>query len=150
METNDRNRVLTFFIDEHFDVALRMVRRALAMEGLRVPQELSTSDRVRQELGVTLRENVILYVDDPVRLLEATVVSPAGSLFVPEPVVLATGAGGCTIHLRCLDPLAVTALPRTMRAAVTNLHERILAGIQRISLKHTAATQLAAGGAVLS
>ncbi len=148
METSKRNRVLTFVIEEPFDVALRMLRRALAMEGLRVPHELNTSARVRQELGVGLRENIVLYVDDPVRLLEATVLNAAAGLFVPEPVVLATyGEDRCIACVRSLEPVILAELPPSVRSAVSNLHERILAGVHRIAMKETAATEMATCGA---
>src|SRR3712207_7058135 len=55
-----------------------------ALERLRVPHELDTSARIRQELGVGLKRNIVLYVDDPVHLLEATVMNPAGGLFIPR------------------------------------------------------------------
>ncbi len=146
---HQRNRVLTFGIEEPFEVALRMLRRALAMEGLRVPNELDTRARVRQELGVALRHNIVLYVDDPVRLLEATLLNPAGGLFVPESVVLATdGEERCVVFVRSLEQVILAELPPSVRSAVSNLHERILAGVHRIALKETAATQMATCGAV--
>ena len=81
-------RIVAFIVDEQFDAALRMLRRALAIDGLRVPCEVDTAGRVKQELGVGLKQSIVLYVDDPIRLLEATVMNPAGGLFIPEPVVL--------------------------------------------------------------
>lgn len=149
MEANQRKRVLTFLIGEPFDVALRMLRRTLAMEGLSVPRELDTCVRVRQELGVRLRENIVLYVDDPVRLLEATVLNPAGGLFVPEPVVLAgDGSNGCVAYVRCMEAVTLAELPPSLRSAVSDLHERILSGMHRIATKQTAATHLATCGAL--
>jgi hypothetical protein len=76
-------RIVAFAVDEPFEVALRMLRRAFAMEGLRVPCEVDAAARVKQELGVSLKQNVVLYVDDPIRLLEGTVMNPAGGLFIP-------------------------------------------------------------------
>ena len=142
-------RIVAFTIEEPFDVALRMLRRALAMEGLRVPSEVDTAARVKQELGVGLRRNVVLYVDDPIRLLEATVVNPAGGLFIPEPVVLSSlDDRSCRVSVRSMEPLFSSDLPASLRSAVANLHERILAGIQRIGHKHTAATEMIASSAV--
>jgi uncharacterized protein (DUF302 family) len=142
-------RIITFTVEEGFDVALRMLRRALAIEGLRVPSEIDTAARVRQELGVGLKRNVILYVDDPIRLLEATVVNPAGGLFIPEPVVLSNvDDRRCRVSVPSMEPVFSSDLPASLRSAVANLHERIIAGLQRIGKKHTAATEMITSSAV--
>jgi hypothetical protein len=145
---NDQARIIAFVIDQPFDVALRMVRRALALEGLRVPYEFDTAARVKQELGVGLKENVVLYVDDPIRLLEATVMHPAGGLFVPEPVVLSSTKAGSRLSVRSIEPVFASELPASVRGAVSNLHERVLAGIGRIAQRETAATEMATCAAV--
>jgi hypothetical protein len=136
-------RIVAFTVDASFDVALRMLRRALALEGLRVPCEFDAADRVRQELGVGLKQNVVLYVDDPIRLLEGTVMTPAGGLFIPEPVVLSNvDPRTCRVSVRSMEPLFSSDLPASLRGAVANLHDRILAAIQRIGQKQTTATEL--------
>ena len=136
-------RILAFTVDEKFDVALRMLRRALALEGLRVPCEIDTAGRVRQELGIGLKQNVVLYVDDPMRLLEAVVMNPAAGLFIPEPVVLASvDQHTCRVSIGSIEPLYSSDLPASLRGAVANLHERIQAAVQRIGQKHTAASQM--------
>ncbi len=144
----DQGRVIAFTIDQPFDVALRMVRRALAMEGLRVPCEFDTAARVKQELGVGLKENVVLYVDDPIQLLEATVMHPAGGLFVPEPLVLSSAKQGSRLSVRSVGPQLAVDLPASVRGAVANLHERILAAVGRVARKETAATDIAASSCV--
>ena len=140
---NQQGRVVGFIIEQPFDVALRMLRRALAMEGLRVPHEFDSAARVKQELGVGLKQNMVLYVDDPIRLLEATVMNPAGGLFVPEPVVLSSADKVCRVSVKSIEPVFAMDLPASLRGAVSNVHERILAAIQRIAQKETAATEMA-------
>ena len=126
-------RIVSFTIDEPFEVALRMLRRALAREGLRVPCEVSTSGRLRTELGVGLKDSIVLYVDAPIVLLEATVFSVAANLYVPEPVALsACGVNQCKAVVRSVKPLLDEALPATVRHALLSLHERILKAIQAI------------------
>lgn len=139
----DEARILAFTIDHPFDAALRMLRRALAMEGLSIPCELDTSARVKQELGVGLKRNVIFYVDDPIRLLEATVMNPAGGLFIPKAVVLSGNGTESRVSIRSMDPVFATDLPMSFRAAVTNVHERIVAALQRIGQKDTTTRQMA-------
>ncbi len=135
--------ILGFVIEEPFDIALRMLRRTLAVEGLRVPRELDTSARIRQELGVELRRNVVLWVDDPIQLLEATLMNPSGGLFVPEPIVLSSSGKASRISVRSIESVFAGDLPASVRAAASNVHERVLAGIQRIAQKETAATEMA-------
>ena len=126
-------RIVSFTIDEPFDAALRMLRRALAREGLRVPCEVSTSERLRTELGVGVKDSIVLYVDAPLLLLEATVFSVAASLYVPEPVALsASGVSQCKAVVRSIKPLLDETLPVTVRQALLLLHERILRAIQAV------------------
>lgn len=145
---SDQGRVIAFVIDQPFDVALRMLRKALALEGLRVSHEFDTAARIKQELGVGLKQNVVLYVDDPIQLLEATVMHPAGGLFVPEPLVLSSAKDGSRVSVRSIQPVFACELPASVRGAVSNVHERVLSGIGRIALKETAATEMATCAAV--
>ena len=136
-------RIVAFTVDEEFDVALRMLRRALALENLRVPREIDTAGRVKQELGVELKQNVVLYVDDPIRLLEAIVICPSGGLFIPEPVVLSSvDLRSCRVSVRSMAPLFSSYLPPSLRVTIVNLHERILAALQRIGQKQTPASEM--------
>jgi uncharacterized protein (DUF302 family) len=138
--TKPKARVVAFTVTERFDVALRMLRRAIASEGLRVPCEVDTAGRVKQELGVMLRQNTVLYVDDPIRLLEATVMNPAGGLFIPEPVVLSSAdERSSRVSVCSIEPLFSSDLPASLKGAVANLHERILSALQRVGQKQTAA-----------
>jgi hypothetical protein len=89
-------------------------------------------------LGVGLKQNIVLYVDDPIRLLEATVMNAAGALFVPEPVVLSTLDRGCRVSVRSIEAGLASDLPASLRGAILNLHERIVAAIQRIAHKESA------------
>ena len=145
---SQQGRVTTFVNDEPFDRSLRMLRRALALERLRVPHELDTATRLRQELGIGLRQNTVLYVDDPIVLLEATVMNAGGALFVPEPVVLSSFDTGCRVSVRSVEPVLASDLPASLRGAVTGLHDRILSVIGRIAQRETAVSGMSRGGAV--
>ncbi|MGH9628549.1 MAG: hypothetical protein ACRD7E_09465 [Bryobacteraceae bacterium] len=131
-------RIVSFTIDEPFDVSLRMFRRALAREGLRVPCEVDTSARLKEELGIALRNSIVLYVDTPMLLLEATVLHAAGGLYVPEPVVLCSGEKECTVVVRSIKPLLDEGFPNSVREAILLLHERILKAIQSIGHREAA------------
>jgi uncharacterized protein (DUF302 family) len=135
--THER-RVVTFIIDEPFDISLRMLRRALAREGLRVPSEVDTSARLKKELGVGLKNSIVLYVDTPILLLEATVLNVAGGLYVPEPVVLSSSGAQSVVVVRSIKPLLDDAFSSSVREAITLLHERILKAIQTIGQREAA------------
>jgi hypothetical protein len=136
--TQQEPHLVSFTVDEPFDIALRRLRRALTGEGLRVPCELRTSDRLRSELGIGLRHSIVLYVDAPILLLEATVLTVAGSLYVPEPVALAAcGGNECKAVVRSIQPLLDETLPGTVRHAMLVLHERIIKAIQSIGRRET-------------
>jgi hypothetical protein len=47
-----------------------------------------------------------------------------------------------------MEPLFSSDLPASLRGAVANLHERILAAIQRIGQKQTAATEMIGSSAI--
>jgi hypothetical protein len=125
-------RTVTFTIDEPFENSLRMLRRALAREGLRVPCEVDTSARLKIELGVGLRNSIVLYVDTPILLLEATVLNIGGGLYVPEPVVLSSNGANSLVVVRSIKPMLDDTLSSGVREAITVLHERILKAIQTI------------------
>jgi uncharacterized protein (DUF302 family) len=131
-------RIVSFTIDEPFDISLRMLRRAIAREGLRVPCEVDTSARLKEELGIGLRSSIVLYVDTPILLLEATVLNIAGGLYVPEPVVLSSSGKDCTVLVRSIKPLLDEGFPTSVRAAILLLHERILKAIQTVGHREAA------------
>src|SRR3954451_18575997 len=85
---SQRPPLLSFIIDEPYEVALRMVRIALARHGLRAPAELDIASRIRQELGAGLATCTVLYVDDLVALLEAVVFYRGAALLIPQPLVI--------------------------------------------------------------
>src|SRR5690242_12708165 len=92
--------VLSFRIDEPYDIALRMVRIALARQGLRAPAELDITSRIRQELGAGLAPCIVLYVDDPVILLEAVVFNRGAGLLIPQPLVITGDSRQAEVLLR--------------------------------------------------
>jgi hypothetical protein len=128
-------RIGTWSIDAPFEKAVRMLRRGLEAERLHVACELDTEARLRRELDISLRKGVVLWVDDPLRLLEATVMNPAGALFVPEAVVVVGGSDGSRAAIRALPPAALTDLPAGLRSAVVGLHDRVVAALERAGRK---------------
>jgi hypothetical protein len=101
--------------------------------------EMNTSGRLLSELGIGLKDSIVLYVDAPLLLLEATVFSAAAGLYVPEPVGLSTwGSGRCKVIVRSIKPLLDDSLPAIAREALFLLHERILSAIQAVGQREPA------------
>ncbi len=122
----------TFTIAEAHPAALKLVRRALAQQGLRVPAELDIAARIRRELGASVAACTVLYVDDPVVLLEAVVFHRGAALLIPQPLVV-TAAGGHTEALvRGLEPLAAEA-PGSIRDPLLDLHRRMARALETIA-----------------
>jgi predicted thioredoxin/glutaredoxin len=80
----------------------------------------------------------VLYVDTPILLLEATVLNLAGSLYVPEPVVLSSSGAQSVVVVRSIKPILDDAFSNSVREAITQLHERILKAIQTIGQREAA------------
>ncbi|MBX5494084.1 MAG: hypothetical protein IRZ15_01990 [Bryobacteraceae bacterium] len=125
-------RVVSFIIDKPFPEALHTLRGALTREGLSIPSEVNTSERLRAELGVGVKESAILYVDTPILLLEAALLTPAGCLYVPEPVAISSSGKHSTAVVRSIKPILDQRLPFSVRDAILTLHERILRAIQKV------------------
>lgn len=125
--------VVTFSIAEPYPVAVRMVRRAFEQQGLRVPAELNVTARIKQELGAGLAPCVVLYVDDPVLLLEAVIFQRGAALLIPQPVVISGTNHHTEVLLRSAESLASEDQPAGLRDPVVNLHTRIVKAMESIA-----------------
>lgn len=129
--------MLTFRIAEPHQVALRMVRNALARHGLRTPAELNIAARIKQELGAGVAPCVVLYVDDPAVLLEAVVFNRGAALLIPEPVVVTGGERETEVLLRSSESLAGVK-QESVRGPLLDLHRRIFLALEGIAERHEA------------
>jgi uncharacterized protein (DUF302 family) len=124
--------LLSFRIDEPYDVALRMVRIALARQGLRAPAELDITARIRQELGAVVAPCIVLYVDDPAVLLEAVVFNRGAALLIPQPLVVTGDNRQAEVLLRSAE-MPVEAIPKTVRDPLIGLQVRMMRAIESIA-----------------
>lgn len=124
--------LLTFRIAEPYSVALRMVRRALAQQGLRAPAELDITARIRQELGAGVAPCIVLYVDDPAVLLEAVVFHRGAALLIPQPVVVTGDNRQTEVLVRSAESLTLQT-PESVRDPLLDLHVRIGRAMETIS-----------------
>ena len=128
---------MSFRIDEPFDAALRMVRIALRREGLRAPAELDIAGRIRQELGAGVARCIVLYVDDPVALLEAVVFNRGAGLSIPQPLVVTAANGYTEVLLRSTD-LPASDIPESVREPLLGLQVRMARAIESIGERQAA------------
>lgn len=124
--------LLSFEIAEPYDVALRMVRIALARQGLRAPAELDITARIRQELGAGVAPCIVLYVDDPLVLLEAVVFNRGAALLIPQPLVV-TGDNRHTEVLVRSPELPAGDIPESVRDPLLGLQVRMTRAIEGIA-----------------
>lgn len=127
--------LLTFGIAGPHPAALRMVRRALAQQGLRVPAELDVSARIREELGAGVAPCTVLYVDDPALLLEAVVFHRGATLLIPQPVVVTGDTRHTDVLVRSLDSL-LGETPESVRDPLLALVSRITRAMDTIAERH--------------
>jgi uncharacterized protein (DUF302 family) len=130
--TNERSLV-TFSVPGSHQATIRMVRRALAQEGLRVAAELDVAMRIKQELGARLAPCVVLYVDDPTLLLEAAVFHRGAALLIPLPVVVSGSDRHSEVLVRGVEVLIDGGLPASVREPLLNLHARIVQAMETIA-----------------
>ncbi len=124
--------LLTFTIDEPYEIALRMVRTALARQGLRVPTELDVTARIRQELGAGVAPCIVLYVDDPAVLLEAVVFNRGAALLIPQPLVVTGNHRDTELLVRSPESTA-GAIPESVRDPLHSLQVRMSRAIESIA-----------------
>ena len=124
--------LLSFTIDEPYDVALRMVRIALKRQGLRAPAELNITARIRQELGAGVAPCIVLYVDDPAVLLEAVVFNRGAALLIPQPLVVTGDNRQTEVLLRSAE-MPAEAVPETVRDPLIGVQVRMTRAIESIA-----------------
>ena len=125
--------MVTFSLGEPHQTAMRMVRRALAQQGLRVPAELDVTSRIRQELGASLVPCVVLYVDDPALLLESVVFRQGAALLIPMPVVVSGNDRHTEVLVRSVEALLEGELPASVREPLLSLHARVVRAVETIA-----------------
>lgn len=129
--------LLTFTIDEPYDVALRRVRVALERRGLRAPAELDIAARIRRELGAGVAPCIVLYVDDPAVLLEAVVFHRGAALLIPQPLVI-TGDNRHTEVLVRSPASPTSEIPESVRDPLLDLQRRMTLTMESIAESHGA------------
>lgn len=125
----------TLMMQKPLNEALKLLRVALAGEGLEIAAELDISGRIRKTLRVNLPPCRVVCVDCPVALLEALAFDRSAAVLLPLHLVVAGQDDLTLIHL--LNPAAAlySGLPLTARAAVSKLQARVALAVESISTR---------------
>lgn len=125
--------MVTFSVPEPHHTAIRMVRKALAQKGLHISAELDVGTLIKHELGAILAPCVVLYVHEPVLLLEAVVFYRGAALLIPQAVVVSGNDRHTEVLVRGLEALLEGGLPASIREPLLNLHARIVHAMETIA-----------------
>ena len=125
--------VVTFRVSQPYQGSVRILRRALAQQGLRASAELDVASRIKQDLGASLAPCLVLYVDDPMLLLEAVVFHRGAALLIPQPVVVSGGDRHTEVLVRSVESLIAGGLPASVRDPLLDLHARIVRTIETVA-----------------
>jgi uncharacterized protein (DUF302 family) len=125
----------TLVMQQPLKEALKLIRRALAKEGLEIVADLDLAGRIREALGIDLAPCRVLCVDCPVALLEALALDHSAAVLLPLHLVVASQDGLTLVHL--LNPAAslYSGLPLTARSAVSKLQARVMQAVESISIR---------------
>jgi uncharacterized protein (DUF302 family) len=114
------------------ETALKLIRRALLHEDLRIPEEFDVSDIAGGQPGMNLAPCRILCVDAPLLLLEAMALDPSAAVFLPLHIVIS--ADGPKTQVYWLDPASIQSkrLPVGAILPLRALQTRIVGAMERI------------------
>jgi len=115
-----------------------MVKRAIAEQDLHTPAELDIGARLRREVCASLVPCVVLYVDDPVLLLQAVMFYSAAALHIPQPIVISGNEYSTQITMRDRAVLASAGLPPAILDPVLRLHDRMADALDAIAVREDA------------
>ena len=123
--------VITFAMQEPCVDALKAIRSELRRNSLHVAVEVDVANRIRRELGAGVAPCRILYIDDPVLLLEGVVFNRGAALGIPQPIVVCSDGNGTQVLVRSSESLG-GGVPASTHEPLRELHGRILRTIGAI------------------
>ena len=126
---------LTFVVPEQFHKGLKLVRRTLEEEGLKIHHEMDVSAKLRRELGTGLAQCRVLYVDSPFSTLEAMLADRSAGVFLPLHIVVSGRNGYTLVHL--LNPVSIhdSSLAVGAKAPLSRLLTQLVQMMERIGMR---------------
>jgi uncharacterized protein (DUF302 family) len=125
----------TLIMQQPVTEALKVIRRALAQEGLEIAADLDMAGRIRKAFRIDLAPCRVLCIDCPVVLLEALALDRLAAVLLPLHLVVEGHDDLTLVHL--LSPAAAlySGLPVTARAAVSKLQARVAHAVESVSVR---------------
>jgi uncharacterized protein (DUF302 family) len=129
----DRRPTISYRMNSGFETAVKRVRGVLTANQLSIAAEFNASRRLRQALGLEVEPCQILFIENPLLLLEATAIDRSSAVFIPLHLVV-SGKGSQTalyllnaeFLLRANDaPLGIRIPIRRMQAQIVEILETI-------------------------
>jgi len=130
--------IVEFSLPQSHPAALRTVRKKLSQHGLRIAAELDITAHIRQELGACLAPCIVLYIYDPLLLLEAAIFHRGAALVIPQPIVLSGGTACTTVLLQSMESLVAAGLPASVQEPLYNLHIRMVRAVETVASNEVA------------
>ncbi|MCU1328450.1 MAG: hypothetical protein JWN34_3820 [Bryobacterales bacterium] len=136
--------LMTFSIRKPYQTALRLVREALAENGLLVAAELDVTSRIKQELGAGIAPCTVFFVDDPTLLLEGIVFHRGAPLWIPQRVAMSGNERHTEVFVRSANSNSLVAggLPVSLLDPILQLQERIVHTLESIAERESVVNAL--------
>ena len=128
-----RAPTLTFVLEEPFESALTTLRRAFAQNQLCVAVELDAAKRIRRALSITVSPCRILFVENPLVMLEATAVDRSSAVFIPLHIVVSGGGRSTLVHVLRFDRSQLFDFPIGLRAALMSMQDHVLRTLGKLT-----------------
>jgi hypothetical protein len=115
----------TFLVVGPCEKALKLVRRHILAQGLRVPIQPGVSGRIRKTLGIDSSPCMVLCVDWPLSLVEEMTHDDAAPVFLALHVIVTGPASQTLVLFLTATHVAKSALHEATKVPVSRLQIRI-------------------------
>lgn len=123
----------TYVIEERFEKAIRLIRRALEREELSIAGEIDMSRRSDLHLGKKPAASRLLLVDSPLLLFEALALDRSAGVFFP--LHLLVTADGDQTYVSCVEPASLfdVRLPAGSSQPLADLRNHITIALESLT-----------------
>ena len=124
---------VTFVLEEPFEPALKTLRRALAEEQLSIVVELDAAKRIRHALDIVVSPCRILFVENPLFMLEATAIDRSSAVFIPLHLVVSSSGARTLIHVLGPQHSQLRDFPIGVRIPLTRIQDQLLGTLGKVA-----------------
>lgn len=124
---------VTFVLEEPFEPALKTLRRALAEEQLCIVVELDAAKRIRHALDIVVSPCRILFVENPLFMLEATAIDRSSAVFIPLHLVVSGSGARTLIHVLGPQHSQLRDFPIGVRIPLMRIQDQLLGTLGKVA-----------------